>query len=130
MADLANIKEHLKYCGNSCAHLAKYKITLEAKVLTPKSEKPKTAYRCEDHKNKGTNGKKITNQVPFDQSEKLLKVNEFLQSLVGRNIHSRFHTARHLRVKYLKENGGVMCFQEHSKKWKYVYYNQIDSILN
>jgi len=41
------------------------------------------------------------------------------------------HTARELRVKYVKPNsGGVMCFQEHSKKWKFVYYHQIESILS
>ena len=67
---------------------------------------------------------------PFDQSYILTKISQYLTTLIGKNIVSKMHTARQLRVKYIKPNtGGVMCFQEHSKKWKFVYYEQITEVL-
>lgn len=137
MANLLNLKEHLKYCGcgignsGSCANLATFKVSLERRTIKKLENKnSKTDYRCEKHKISGSTSFKVVVSEPFEQKEKHQLVNEFLTSLIGKNIHSRFHTAIQLRVKYLKENGGVMCFQEHSKKWKYVYYNQIDEILS
>ena len=69
-------------------------------------------------------------EYALGQSYSLTKINEFLHSLIGKNIVSKMHTARQLKVKYIKPNtGGIMCFQEHSKKWKFVYYNQIKDVL-
>jgi len=128
MANLLNIKEHLKYCGNNCANIAIYKVNLVKRGISENS-KITFGYRCENHKLKGSCDKKVLDYLPYNQSEKLNIINEFLKTLINKNIHSNFHTAKELKVKYLKENGGVMCFQEYSKKWKYVYYNQIDSVL-
>ena len=135
MANLANVQP-LKYCGckssntSSCSNIATYQVTLRKRKEFDKNPMElQYDYRCEEHKNKGTTSKKIHEANEFDQGFSLQKINDFLKTLIGKNIHSKFHTARELRVKYLKENGGVMCFQEHSKKWKYVFYNQIDVVL-
>ncbi len=134
--NLANIQP-LRYCqkrlGNTgtCSHVATY-IT----DLCPKGEKESPIarqeqnYRCEEHKDSTTVSKEVYRVKEFDQSFTLHKINQFLKSIVGKNIKSSAHTARELEVKYLKDNGAVMCYQNHSKQWKYVYYHQIEEILN
>ena len=137
MNNFGNIQK-LHYCdkksGNTskCAEIATRQITMKRKdevdVLTAKQEH---GYRCEDHALTGTVNKKVVESLPFDQSFALTKIVKYLQSLIGENIVSKMHTAKQLRVKYVKPNtGGVMCFQEHSKKWKFVYYEQITKVLS
>ena len=134
MSDIANIGVKLKYCDTKnsntshCANIAKYKVVLISRKNDTNGER-RNELRCEEHKNTGTNKKKVIECVLHEQQETVNKINTFLKSLIGKNIKSRFHTARQLRVKYLKDNCAVMCYQEHSKKWKYVYYEQIEAII-
>lgn len=126
----------LIYCkhksGNTgtCANVA----TRQVKLCSRKEElsdvhlKYENSYRCEDHKISGTVGRKVFESLEFDQSFSLQKVNNFLNSIIGKTIKSKMHTAKGLEVKYKKENGGVMCFQPITKKWKFVYYNQITDV--
>jgi hypothetical protein len=121
----------LNYCGckssntSHCAKVAVYKVKLITKKNDSENGEIALSYRCEEHKNKGTNSKKVIELNPFDQTDVLRKINDFLRSLIGTTIQAKVHTAKELQVKYLKENGAVMCFQPITKKWKYVYYNQI-----
>lgn len=136
MANLANTQK-LFYCdkksGNTCkcANIASRKIILKKKGEENNiTTKQVHGYRCEKHALTSTVNKSVVESLPFDQSYSLSKINDFLKGLIGKNIVSSIHTARQLRVKYVKPNtGGVMCFQEHSKKWKFVYYEQIIKIL-
>lgn len=125
--------EQLKYCQRkygehyTCSNLAVYivKLVWRNRKCTDKI-KDTVQYRCEKCKNHGTVGKKVVEQKPFDQSKELETVNIYLRSLVGRRINSSRHGASRLEVKYLKPNGGVMCFDDYSKKWQFVYYHQIE----
>lgn len=134
MNNLAKIQK-LNYCqckhsnNGHCSSVATYQVKLRSRKNDHVTATTEWSYRCEEHKNTGTNGRKIIEANPFDQSYALQKINEFLKSLIGRNIKSTYHSARWLEVKYLKNNGAVMCFQPITKKWKYVYYNQIESVL-
>jgi len=136
MTNLANIQK-LHYCdkkiGNSCkcANIATRQITMKSKEDQSLSATQTHGYRCEEHAITGTVNKIVTESLPFDQSFALTKISQFLHSLIGKNISSKFHTAKQLRVKFVKPNtGGVMCFQEFSKKWKFVYYEQITDVLH
>ena len=134
--NVANIQK-LHYCdkksGNtgSCAHIATRQARLKNKAdrYSPTATQ-ELQYRCEEHATTPTVNKVVVESNPLDQSYSLTMVNRFLESLIGKSIKSKMHTARQLRVKYVKPNtGGVMCFQEHSKKWKFVYYEQITEVL-
>jgi hypothetical protein len=125
----------LKYCdkrsGHSigCAQVATFQIWLCGKGDNHVIKVHKVGgYRCDAHKNSSTVGRKVCEAHPFDQSYQLQKVNEFLRSLIGKMIQSKWHTAKELEVKYLKENGGVMCLQPITKKWKFVYCHEIKAI--
>ena len=135
--NIANIQK-LHYCGKKthgvckCANIATVRVKLKNRL---EKENPLAAielqYRCDEHAKTPTAKKVVVESAPFDQSYSLTKINRFLQSLIGKNIVSKFHTARQLRVKYVKPNtGAVMCFQEHSNKWKFVYYEQISEVLD
>jgi hypothetical protein len=130
MANIGNLKQ-LKYCEckssntGHCSNVATVQVILESKK---DSSKDKKEYRCNDHKQKGTAGYFVINSTVFSQRQELNDISDFLRSLIGKNIHSKVHTARHLEVKYIKGHGGVMCYQNFSRQWKYVYYNQIDFI--
>lgn len=134
ISNLAKIQK-LYYCqhGNKnshCSNIATHQVRLRSKkdksIIVMKSE---WQYRCDNHKNTGTKTKRVYQIDDLDQSYTLKKINDFLISLIGKRIKSNAHTARELEVKYLKSNGGVMCYQSHSKKWKFVYYEQIQEIL-
>jgi hypothetical protein len=120
----------IQFCCNKtsntsrCSSLATHQVELKSK----KNETISTSFRCDAHKQTGTNGKTVVGAVPFDQQEKVNTVFAYLRTLVGRRIKSSWHSAKELEVKYLKDNCGVMCFQPITKKWKYVYYNQITSV--
>jgi hypothetical protein len=135
--NIANIQK-LHYCDKkssntcTCSNLATRKIKLKNK-----SEKDnplaneKWYYRCEEHALTPTSNKVVVDNVLFDQSQALMQTNQFLNTLIEKNIKSRVHTTKQLLVKYVKPNtGGVMCFQERSRKWKFVYYEQINEILD
>ncbi len=120
----------LHYCtcksvASTCSNIATYRVKLQSKKNDSPDAEIFYSYRCEEHKHKGTTNKKVIESISLDQSDSLRKIFSFLRSLVGTTIQSKAHTAKELEVKYLKENGGVMCFQPITKKWKYVYYNQI-----
>jgi hypothetical protein len=137
MSNIANIQK-LKYCdkksGSSCkcANIATRQVKLKNKFENDSlNSHQEWQYRCEQHANTPTAGKVVFESKPLDQGYSLTKINRFLTSIIGKNIKSIAHTARELRVKYVKPNtGGVMCFQEHSKKWKFVYYQQISEVLS
>lgn len=137
MPNIANIQK-LHYCdkksGNTCkcANIATRQVKLKNKAQkdSPTAQQ-EWQYRCEEHATTPTVNKVVVESNPFDQSYSLTMINRFLHSLIEKNIKSKMHTARQLRVKYIKPNtGGVMCFQEHSKKWKFVYYEQITEVLS
>ncbi len=125
----------LKYCCHSvgqtgsCANVAKYHVKLCPRKDKPEAVKISSSYRCEEHKASGTTGKKVFETTPFDQTNELLEINNYLKSLIGKTIKSKVHTANGLEVKYIKDNGAIMCFQPITKKWKYVYYNQITEVF-
>jgi len=128
MPNIANIEGVLKYCnckrsntGHYCGNIAAYTVILAPKKGTGKNIKQ---YRCEEHKQRGTGSKKVIDHSPFDQTALLGKITDYLKTIIGKNIKSNMHTARHLEVKYIKD-AGVMCYQNYSLKWKYVYYHQI-----
>ena len=137
MPNIANIQK-LHYCdkniGNicKCGNIATRQVKLKNKAQKDSpTARQEWQYRCEEHITTRTANKVVVESKPFDQSYSLTMINKFLHSLIGKNIVSKVHTARHLRVKYVKPNtGGVMCFQEHSKKWKFVYYEQISKVLS
>ncbi len=122
----------LNYCNcnlsntSTCSNLAKYKVKLHRrKEVGDVHLQFDTAFRCEEHKLTGTTGKKVFESIPYEQEIALKQVNDYLKSLIGKMIKSKVHTAKQLEVKYLKDNGGIMCLQPITKKWKFVYYNQI-----
>jgi len=137
MANIANIQK-LYYCdkksGNTCkcSNIATRQVKLRRKSESDKlTASQELQHRCEEHANASTVNKVVVESNPLDQSYSLTMINRFLNTLIGKSIVSKMHTARQLRVKYVKpEKGGVMCFQEHSKKWKFVYYEQIESVLH
>jgi len=122
---------NLIYCGckNSntghCASVASYHVKLRTRKNDSDTAETVWSYRCEAHKQSGTNKKKIVECNNLDQSISLQIINNFLKSLIGKKIQATVHSAKALEVKYMKENGAVMCFQPITKKWKYVYYNQV-----
>lgn len=134
--NIANIQK-LHYCGKktgssaSCSNIATRQVTLKNRSERDSvTAKQKHDYRCKKHANTPTQGRVVVESRPFDQSYSLTMINEYLRALIDKNIVSRAHTARQLRVKYVKPNsGGVMCFQEHSEQWKFVYYEQISEVL-
>ena len=136
MANLANIQK-LHYCGKklgnmcTCSNIATRQVKLRKKSEIDKiTAEQEWQYRCEEHAKTPTVNKSVFESNEFDQSYALTKINIFLNSLIGKNIVSKAHTARQLNVRYVKLNtGGVMCYQEHSKQWKFVYYHQIESVL-
>ena len=88
-------------------------------------------YRCEEHAITPTAKRVVVESIPYNQWHIVTEINLFLSILVGKNIQSKIHRYQHLRVKYVKPNtGGVMCFQEKTNKWKFVYYNQISTVLS
>lgn len=136
MANIANIQK-LHYCDkkcsnrSKCANIATHQVKLKNKANKDNpSAHQEWQYRCTEHAMTPTVNKVVVDINTFDQSYALTMINTFLLSLIDKNIKSKVHTARQLRVKYIKPNtGGVMCFQEHSKQWKFVYYDQIIEIL-
>jgi hypothetical protein len=124
----------LKYCQcktgtGHCSNIATFKVKLGPKKLT---DKPKfiNAYRCTKHIDKGTVSKKVVEKAECNQVNDLEQINTYLRSLIGKKIRSRFHHNQVIEVKYLKDNGAVMGFQPVTKKWKYIYYNQITEVIN
>jgi hypothetical protein len=134
--NLPNIQQ-LHYCQKKTGHTGTCSniATRQVKLKTKKNKESPTAetewqYRCEEHALTATSGKCVIESNLLDQSYALTKINEYLKTLIGKNIISKWHNVRELRVKYLKPNtGGVMCFEEYSKQWKFVYYNQITEVL-
>lgn len=128
MSNLANIQPPLKYCqgqSRSCPNIATHKIVLVSK----NGQSTTTAFRCEKHKRKPTVSRKIEDTIELSQSKSLQQVNEFLSSIVGRNIHSKDHNTKSpFEVKYLKDKGGVMCYARKTNKWKFVSYEQISYV--
>lgn len=105
-------------CSNYATHLS---------VLTNDVQEDEV-YRCEEHKGSRTQNKRVIYSMPFDQRENIRKVDSFLKNLIGRTIKSSAHTAKELVVLYTKPNGGIMCQQPITKKYKFVYYNQIREV--
>lgn len=129
--------EALKYCqkniGNtgtcSCVATRQVKLCDKESVGRAVKIKERWEYRCEEHATTGTVNYVVYESNPLDQSWNLQKVNQWLRQFIGKEIKSKVHTAKGLIVKYLKDNGGVMCFQPVTKKYKFVYYNQITHVL-
>lgn len=127
----------LHYCDKklgdtcTCANIATRQISMKSKKdFNRLSADQEYGYRCEEHYNTGTVNKSVYQSLPFDQSFALTKISQFLNSIIGKNIVSKVHTAKSLKVKFIKPNtGGVMCFQEQSKQWKFVYYHQISEVI-
>jgi hypothetical protein len=121
----------IKYCGckhsnnGHCQNIATYLVKLRTRGNESPNAETVSGFRCSEHQLSGTNGKKVIEVYSLDQSSALQKINEFLKSLIGTKIRATVHSAKELEVKYLKENGAVMCFQPITKKWKYVYYHQV-----
>lgn len=136
MSNLANIQK-LHYCDcrsgykTTCSNVATWQVRMCSKKEKDLEIHLKQIWehRCDKHKTKSTASKIVYKADPFDQGYALQMINNFLKTIIGKRIHSKFHTARELEVKYLKPNGAVMCFQPITKKWKFVYYNQIESVL-
>lgn len=127
--------EKLQYCQSRssntghCAEIAAHTVTLITRNNKENGEK-RTERRCEKHKNKGTTKKCVIDSKTLDQSELYGQVNRFLNSLIGKNIVSSYHPVTYQYPfigKYLKDNGGIMCYNDHTKKWKFVYYHQIQN---
>lgn len=135
MSNIANLPK-LYYCGKktgfgTCSNLAAFKVNLvKRKDKQNSSAKIKQDYRCKEHKTTKTANLLVIDSIIFNQDDNLTEVNKFLHTLINKNIVSKVHTAKMLRVKYVKfDKAGVMCFQEHPKQWKFVYYDQITKIL-
>lgn len=122
--------KHKSSNTSSCGNVATRRVKLcRRKCDAPADgEAAVTSYRCEHHAAAGTGGYRIFESEAFDQSAALRKVNNFLDSLIGKTIQSTVHTAKGLVVKYKKPNGGVMCFQPVTEKWKFVYYHQVKDV--
>lgn len=93
----------IHYCNKKssntscCSNVATRRVKLIRKDEA--SAKVEYAYRCEEHAMTPTVNKKVIESSPFDQSLNLTNINQYLQSLIGKNIVSKVHTARQLRVK-------------------------------
>lgn len=124
----------LIYCrkkiGNhaTCGKIATHCVTMQNKKENVISKRQINVHRCDAHIKSSTSTKQVVSTMPIDQSKELYSINKFLYTIIGKRISSTFHTAKYLTVKYVKENGGVMCFQEVTKKWKFVYFRQISII--
>lgn len=136
MPNIANIPK-IHYCqkrsGNTarCSELATTIVSLCSKHQHPETnDGMEKNHRCDEHAKTPTVGKRVFDSEPLDQSEEIKQMNNFLHSLIGKKIHSQAHTAKELIVKYVKPNGGVMCLQPITKKWKFVYYHQIVTIFD
>jgi hypothetical protein len=125
-----------QYCckkiGNTgrCSQFATWKVKLCSRTeqLDTLHLKYEMSYRCDEHKQSGTVNRKVFETRAFDQSYAIDKVNKFLNSIIGKIVKCKVHTAKGLEVKYRKDNGGVMCFHPITKKWKFVYYDQITEV--
>lgn len=120
----------LKYCdkksGNSshCSKLATFQCKKQSKD-NPNGD-IKFCFRCEEHKNSSTANQKIIDSIPFEQEEKLKKVFLYLNSLIGKEVFSSWHRNNYGFIgKYLKPNGGIMCQNDKTKKYKFIYYHEI-----
>ena len=106
MSNIANIQK-LHYCnkknGNrcKCANIATHQIIMKKKgdenSIIAKQEH---GYRCEKHANTGTANKKVVESLPYDQSYSLTSINKYLHSLINKEIVSKIHIGKKLRVKY------------------------------
>lgn len=136
MSNLAGVQK-LNYCdkktGNNCkcSNIATFSVILKNRdnkdSLTAQQE---WSYRCGKHSKTSTANKVVVESNPLDQSFSITIINRFLRSIINKSIKSKKHTAKSLIVKYVKNDKcGVMCFNEQSKKWLFVYYEQITSII-
>ena len=123
---ILKLDSKLKYCGCHCGQVATMQITL---VNKKDENKKRYDYRCDKHSRKGTKTYRVVNIDEFDQSWKLQKINEWLETLVGKKIMSSFHNVKTpFEVKYQKkEIGGLMCLSKYNH-WKLVYAEQISQI--
>lgn len=106
-----------------CPFPAKHKV----KMIGKKTQHITGPYfRCDTHKETGTMKKFVAAFFPLDQKETIDQANEFMKTLVGKEIRATVHTAKQLIVKYVKpEICAVMCLQPITKKYKLVYFQQI-----
>lgn len=137
MANILKLEVELKRCSNktgnnsTCPELAQSVSYLHKRgvVPAPTSTDYIHQYRCIEHSWSSTAKRVVFGTFPYNQADIKAKVDAFLRTLIGQRIVSSAHTARELRVKYVKDHCGVMCYQEHSHQWKFVYYHQITEIL-
>ena len=112
-----------KKCSNNatCSNIAKYKVELCGKDVT----RSRAGYRCEEHRLTTTVNCHVNrdNIAAIDQNRTHYEVNNFLRGYIGKPVPNKLHN--NVIGKYVKDNGGIMCFNEKTKKWKYVYYHQI-----
>lgn len=134
MSNLANIQK-MYYCdkklsnNSTCPNIATRQVSLKFKGNIDNTT-VEHGHRCEIHSNCSTGRKEVVRSEPFDQEFALTLINQFLRSVIGKNIVSKFHSAKQLRVKYVVKNtGGIMCLQEITQKYKFVYYHQITEVL-
>jgi hypothetical protein len=112
-------------CGKVATHQGYLSSKKDNSIIASKA----FCYRCDEHKDTGTVNRKPKDMRPFDQSYSLHMTTEYLKSLIGKSITSKWHRAdKELVVKMVKPNGGVMCQNPHTKKWKFVYAKQITLI--
>lgn len=134
--NLANIQK-LYYCDKlsnncSCGNIATRQIKMVNKRWKNNPDSCPTkimGYRCEEHSFKPTVNYFVGESNELDQEYAFTKINQFLKSLINKKIISTHHGKRPLIVKYLGKNCGIMCLNEFTKKWKFVYYNQIKQVL-
>jgi hypothetical protein len=136
MNNIANLQK-LYYCDKKLGDRSKCSnIATRQVVLKNKSEKDNIIatqewqHRCEEHSKTSTVTKCVVKSMPLDQSYSLCSINNFLKTLIGKSVLSKWHHLDPLKVEYVKPNtGGVMCKNEKNGKWKFVYYHQIDEII-
>jgi hypothetical protein len=84
-------------------------------------------YRCDKHRDSSTVHKTVLSSIKIDQSELINNLKSYLNTLVGKKIKSSHHRAeKMLVVQYSVNNGAVMCLNPYTRKWKLVYYSQIE----
>lgn len=120
----------LRYCDKKMSNICKCSKIATLQVVMVNSKNPegkKTyGYRCEEHAKDSTKNWEISRSYPLDQAHGLAEVNKYLRMFLGEYIIPKRYKQK-LLVKYIKPGtGGVMCYNESTKKYKFIYYDQIE----
>ena len=108
----------------TCVHLATYK----SKFITKKNKdngQITTHHRCDQHKTTSTVHTIWLSSEPITQYFEIDNIITTLKTYIGKEITSSWHRNKYPLIGKFIKDCGIMCLEDKTKKWVYVYYHQI-----